>query len=1024
MIRTLSLLTVSILFHSIAFAQINLTKPLQEPTHTVEPSVEILMDNSASWNMNQALQAGQWNPTMKSIHAPLEKNKFENEEIRQKTEDKLKIDRDRTEPWIDEVGSQRSSSTVSNPIIGESWEGLGVNGMIPPDNAGAISGAGNIVTCINSRIGYFDEQGNNLFDQSLSDFFSPVNAGATVFDPKVEYSKYHNRFIVVALDGNSPSSSRLLFAFSKTSDPMDGFWLYSLVANTCESNVWFDYPNIGVSVQELFVSGNLFNAADDFQQSVVFQLGLDDVWTGGTLSGVIYCDIEENGFLGGNAFTVKPLSLGWGATTNGIILVSCDSGTNDFFYYYINNSLGNSPVLNAYSCSGENSWSTPGNVQQLGSTQLLDGGGTRIRDAFYQNNRIYTVSGADRSDGFGGIMYSEIEYSSGNMLDQVIYGGSGVDYSYPSIEPWGTNLNSWDGTTVIGYLRSNSSIFPQFRAVKHNTNGTWVNDILLKSGESPIEFDRWGDYIDGCIRENAGQAEVWFFGQYGLGDNYGNWVSQLKEFINGCTNSEACNYEPEATNDDGSCEFETCTGCMNSSACNYVPNATIPSLCTYPGCTTPSACNYSPFAGCDNGTCCFDNCVKLIMFDSYSDGWNGATYSFLNGSGDVVSSGTMDSGSEESILTCLPDGCYEFTVTEGSYPSEISWTLETYVWFQLGGVDNTLASGGAGQTQSLTIGGGGEEAGCTNSLACNYDAAAICDNGSCCFSNCLEITMNDSYGDGWNGNIWEVVALSSSNVVASGTLEDGTNGIDYACLDAGCYEFRINTSNGLFINEVSWSLSGTDQVGLSGEVDNPVTFTIDGGADETGCTDVTACNYDNSAFCDNGTCCYGNCGSLWMLDSYGDGWNGSILQITDEMGNIHFETTLTPTMGLGDMYEISVCLDPGCYLVNVSDNTWPEEVSWLLNMGGDGDLANWIIGGGAPENNLVIGVNQAENCFYGCTYPIAVNYDVATFVLFDDGLCEFETCDSSCVGDLNGDSFVNAADLLEFLAVYGTNCII
>jgi len=159
-----------------------------------------------------------------------------------------------------------------------------------------------------------------------------------------------------------------------------------------------------------------------------------------------------------------------------------------------------------------------------------------------------------------------------------------------------------------------------------------------------------------------------------------------------------------------------------------------------------------------------------------------------------------------------------------------------------------------------------------------------------------------------------------------------------------------------------------------------------------------------------------------MFDSYGDGWNGSTLKISDEMGNIHFETTLTSTMGTGDMYEISVCLDPGCYLVNVSDNAWPDEVSWLLNMGGDGDLANWIIGGGAPENNLVIGVNQTANCFYGCTYPIALNYDAAAFVLFDNGLCEFETCDFSCVGDLDGDSFINTSDLLAFLAVFGTDC--
>jgi len=43
----------------------------------------------------------------------------------------------------------------------------------------------------------------------------------------------------------------------------------------------------------------------------------------------------------------------------------------------------------------------------------------------------------------------------------------------------------------------------------------------------------------------------------------------------GCTYTSACNYNPEATIDDASCDYEICVGCTNSWACNYSPEATI-----------------------------------------------------------------------------------------------------------------------------------------------------------------------------------------------------------------------------------------------------------------------------------------------------------------------------------------------------------------------------------------------------------------------------------------------------------------
>ena len=45
--------------------------------------------------------------------------------------------------------------------------------------------------------------------------------------------------------------------------------------------------------------------------------------------------------------------------------------------------------------------------------------------------------------------------------------------------------------------------------------------------------------------------------------------------IYGCTDPEACNYNPNANVDDGFCDYDSCAGCLDNAACNYDPSATL-----------------------------------------------------------------------------------------------------------------------------------------------------------------------------------------------------------------------------------------------------------------------------------------------------------------------------------------------------------------------------------------------------------------------------------------------------------------
>jgi hypothetical protein len=92
--------------------------------------------------------------------------------------------------------------------------------------------------------------------------------------------------------------------------------------------------------------------------------------------------------------------------------------------------------------------------------------------------------------------------------------------------------------------------------------------------------------------------------------------------VPGCTDAGACNYNPNATVDDGSCDFASCAGCTDATACNYNPNAQDDDgSCEYEsclGCTDPGACNYDPSATQDDASCLANDACGVCGGDNSS----------------------------------------------------------------------------------------------------------------------------------------------------------------------------------------------------------------------------------------------------------------------------------------------------------------------------------------------------------------------------------------------------------------------
>lgn len=554
--------------------------------------------------------------------------------------------------------------------------------------------------------------------------------------------------------------------------------------------------------------------------------------------------------------------------------------------------------------------------------------------------------------------------------------------------------------------------------------------------------------------------------------NCGSFVLNVTLSTTGCTDPAADNYNEDATIDDGSCEYTTvpandlCENAVELVCGTVITGSTALS-------TNTGAPNVCPAGAGDAGV------------------W----YSFV-GDGTFVTLNTCGSPIDTRIMVVSADACggpYTCVVSEdndatdagcGFFDGEnaavefISTVgVNYFVYITAGGIDTNgdnvddLFDGGF----TLSFDCAPVLEGCTDACACNFDPNANVEDNSCDYFSCagcgagsmaVQMNMEDSFGDGWNNNEYEITDLAG-NVIATGDLDnafcgDGTDfGFDVFCLEDGCYNMTVG--GGTFQGEVSWTLVDSEgnviAEGGAGAAGN-ASFTI--GAGVCGCTDDTACNYDPAATDDNGscefdscvgcmdatacnyddtaliegTCCYDNCVTLSMNDSFGDGWNGNVATIVD---NITGTIVGTGTIATGATGTASFCMAPGCYTITVGGGTFPGEVSWTL-LGANGLVTGGVttgieftVGEGAScepgclephacNYNPDAGISDCTLCEYtsctGCTYEQSANYDETATI--DDGSCEI-VGECPCPGDLNNDGFVAVTDLLLFIDLYGTS---
>jgi len=384
--------------------------------------------------------------------------------------------------------------------------------------------------------------------------------------------------------------------------------------------------------------------------------------------------------------------------------------------------------------------------------------------------------------------------------------------------------------------------------------------------------------------------------------------------VNGCTDAAACNYDAAANCDDSSCDFgnaacaDPCNpvmGCTDPAACNYDAAACVddasclpaPTCNTDPcagdleivdpndacacivdtpqvlGCTDAAACNYDATANCDDNSCdlgntaCADPCNEPDPDDACditTDTFDAATCTVTN-TPNCAAGETFNPANCECV-TDVVDGC-----TDPCDPAfdPASTNDNLCVGYSTDCNADCTAGPFGGIWDAATCGCVNEIApvnGCTDAVACNYDATANCDDNTCdlgntaCADPCNEPDPDDGCDittdafDAATCTVTNTPNCAAGETFNPANCECVTDPVD-GCTDPCDPAYDPASTNDDLCVGYSTDCNADCTAGpFGGTWDAATCGCINETDPVSGCTDSTATNYDPAANCDDGSC--------------------------------------------------------------------------------------------------------------------------------------------------------------------------
>jgi hypothetical protein len=415
-------------------------------------------------------------------------------------------------------------------------------GFTPPDCSLAV-GSQDVLVAVNVDLAAYRKDGSLRFRwPSMTALFgSALPAGAGLFDPKLIYDHYAQRWVaVVAARRSSPAGSWLMLAASQGPNPGGVWWVWALDATVDGSNPsgnWSDYPMVGFDTQAIYITTNQFQMGGGFSYAKMRILNKTEIYAGAALRWWDFWNLHDTD--GSQSFTVQSAMhfRGTGGNPPAYFCNAVWPGGSHLTLWQLNDSLalwrGGSPALTRASVPCR-SYALPPDAEQPTTATRLETNDARLLSGVFQYvggvQRFWTahttkVTWSGESVARSGIQWYEIDVVSKSVVQQGVFGATGFYYFFPVVQ---TDIAR---NAHLCFTRSNDREFGSMRQTGRRSTdapNTLQGSALLKAGQSAYTGGRWGDYF-GHARDGGDAGLVWLCGEFADARNaWGTWVGSTR----------------------------------------------------------------------------------------------------------------------------------------------------------------------------------------------------------------------------------------------------------------------------------------------------------------------------------------------------------------------------------------------------------------------------------------------------------------------------------------------------------------